>query len=110
MVSIERWKEQYCHLAEGPQNDIYIVPQIRGGRVKKKVYQVKMTGKMVSSMAVNVDRAQAKLNKSKNKNLLKKKNKNKSEEKKKTQLGEIVIPKCMKKKSSDKEKKSQRKT
>ena len=45
MVSIERWKEQYHHLAEGPQNDIYIVPQIGGGRVKKKVYQVKMPGK-----------------------------------------------------------------
>ena len=57
MVSIERWKEQYHHLAKGPQNDIYIVPQIRGGRVKKKVYQVKMLGKVVSSMAANVDRA-----------------------------------------------------
>ena len=44
MVSIERLKEQYHHLAECPQNDIYIVPQIGGGRVKKKVYQVKMPG------------------------------------------------------------------
>ena len=82
MVSIERCKEQHHHLAEGPQNDIYILPQIRGGMVKKKVYQVKMSGKMVSSMAANADRAQAKLNKSKNKNPPKKKNKSKSEEKK----------------------------
>ena len=73
MVSIERSKEQYHHLAEGPQNDIYIVPQIGGGRVKKKVYQVKMLGKMVLSMAANVDKAQGRLNKSKNKNPPKKK-------------------------------------
>ena len=84
MVSIERWKEEYHHLAKGHQNDIYVVPQIRGGRVKKKVYQVKMPGKMVLSMAANVVRTQTKLNKSKNKNPPKKKNKSRSEEKKKT--------------------------
>ena len=60
MVSIERWKEQYSCLANmgNPQDDIYIVPQIGGGRVKKKIYKVKKTPmKVVSSVAANMDRA-----------------------------------------------------